>query len=217
MRYVYSQEFYGISYVETEYYDENGIRKSAKMKFDSIEHNWCVEVEDVVLRYKFVINHIIRLNDPQAGAYAIDEHGETWSVPGDVKAWVPKLQNYNISNVINAKENTLVKKATFVYDRPLDICVSVDVHNVQGLHSLTFMCFQPDGRIYKIEECSIGRQGKLEDYRVVFKNHIERMLGRVAEGMWAIQVYLDGNSMIKDYFVLKRKVISNNTLFNYKM
>lgn len=217
MKYVYSQEFYGITNVEMEYYDVNGMHKCVMMKFDATEYHWSVEIDDIVLRYKFVINHIIRLNDPRAGNYTLDERGETWSVPGETGTNLPELQSYNISNVINSRENISLKKATFVYDRPLDIYVSVDVRNVQGIHSLTFICFQPDGRIYKIEECSIGHQENLEDYRVVFKNHIERMLGRVAEGMWAVQVYLDGKSIIKDYFVLKRKIISNSTLLNYKM
>ncbi len=127
-----------------------------------------------MVRYKYVVNDVIRLNDQTAGKY--------------------------------------------VYDHPFDIYIGVDVCRVKGLHSLTYICFQPDGRIYMIEESSIGQFEENEaDYEVVFKNRISRIQGRNAEGMWTCQVYLDGKRIIKDYFVVKRKIISDLVLFDCKM
>ena len=54
-------------------------------------------------------------------------------------------------------------------------------------------------------------------YEVIFKNRIARIQGRYAEGMWSIQVYLDGKLVIKDYLVLKKKITSDIVLFDYKM
>ena len=111
-----------------------------------------------------------------------------------------------------------IKKATYTLDRPLDIYAGADIAHVKGLHSLTYICFQPDGSIYKLEECSIGQFEKNEaDYEVVFRNHIVATLGRAAEGMWSFQIFLDGKSVVKDYFVLKRKVISAVSRFQYGM
>ena len=53
--------------------------------------------------------------------------------------------------------NGAVKKRYYLYDRPIDIYTSVAICGVEGLHSLTYMCFQPDGMLYMLEECSMGQ------------------------------------------------------------
>ena len=53
------------------------------------------------------------------------------------------------------------------------------------------------------------------DYEIVFKSHISPMHGRNAEGMWTFQIYLDGKCVVKDYFVLKRKVFNTCVRNNY--
>ncbi len=174
MIYRFNQEFYAVDTVTMEMYDSKGKFYRAEMTYDPVERQWTYDTDMEVVRYKYVVNDVIRLNDQTAGKY--------------------------------------------VYDHPFDIYIGVDVCRVKGLHSLTYICFQPDGRIYMIEESSIGQFEENEaDYEVVFKNRISRIQGRNAEGMWTCQVYLDGKRIIKDYFVVKRKIISDLVLFDCKM
>jgi hypothetical protein len=64
----------------------------------------------------------------------------------------------------------------------------------------------------------VGRLHQQEaDYEVIFKNRIDRIQRRYAEGMWSIQVYLDGKLVIKDYLILKKKITLNcKTKFRMK-
>lgn len=185
------------------------------MEYDKQERHWFCECDEDINRYKFVVNDIIRLNDPNAGSYAEDEKWEVWSVPGMCMEHKPKLSFYNISGNMSKGAAKTSKKAAFTLDRPLDIYAGADISGVKGLHSVTYICFQPDGSIYKIEESSMGQFEPNEaDYEIVFKTHISPMNGRNAEGMWSFQIYLDGKCVVKDYFVLKRKV--SNTLTKYR-
>lgn len=69
-----------------------------------------------------------------------------------------------------------------------------------------------------LEESSMGQFEPNEaDYEVVFKNRVSRIQGRNAEGMWSFAVYLDGKQIIKDYFVVKRKIMSDMVLFDCRM
>ena len=217
MKYIYTQEFYGITNVKMEFYDKNTIHHYIVMEYDKAEHYWSCECDEEVVRYKFIVNDIIRLNDPQAKHYVLDEKQEVWSVQGTMDGYEAKLETYCVSDSVRNSVKDTMKKATCIYDRPLDIYVGASIHQVNGIHSLTYMCFQPDGRLYKLEECCIGQCNQEADYEVVFMNHIAHMSGSVAGGMWTFQVYLDGKCIIKDYFVLKRKVINNMSLLNYKM
>ena len=218
MKYIYTQEFYNTENVKLEFCDTNNNIQSIFMKYDNQERHWFCECDKDIARYKFVVNGIIRLNDPNAAGYVEDEKWEVWSVPGECEIQKPKLSFYNISNNMSNGVAKSIKKAAYTLDRPLDIYAGADIAHVKGLHSLTYICFQPDGSIYKLEECSIGQFEKNEaDYEVVFRNHIVATLGRAAEGMWSFQIFLDGKSVVKDYFVLKRKVINAVSRFQYGM
>lgn len=218
LKYIFTQEFYKIETVKLEFCDSSKNIYSIPMQYDKQERHWFCECDKEIDRYKFVVNDIIRLNDPNAGKYAEDEKWEVWSVPGTCTARRPELALYNISNNMSNGVAKAVKKAAYTFDRPLDIYTGVGIHQVKGLHSVTYICYQPNGSIFKLEECSIGQFEPNEaDYEVVFKNHISPMHGRIAEGIWSFQIYLDGRCVVKDYFVLKRKVFHAMSMLNYKM
>jgi len=218
LKYIYTQEFYKTQNVKLEYYDSYNTFHSIPMEYDRPERHWFCNCEEEVIRYKFVINDIIRLNDPNAGRYVEDENWEVWSVPGECVERKPQLAIYNISNNMQYGVSKALKKAAYTFDRPLDIYVGAGIRHVQGLHSVTYICFQPNGSIYKLEERSIGQFEPSEaDYEVIFRNHIASMHGRIADGMWSYQIYLDGKCVVKDYFALKRKVVQVMSMYNYKM
>lgn len=215
MRYRYSQQFFQVEKVTMEAYDSNGRFFSVNMVYNACEHEWYCECDRAISRYKYVINDIIRLNDPLTNHYGYDEKWEIWSVPDGCRVSKAYLSEYNVSN---SMVNGAIKKRDYLYDRPIDIYTSVAICRVEGLHSLTYMCFQPDGMLYKLEECSMGQFEQNEaDYKVVFKNQISGIDNNSAEGVWSFQVYLDGKRIIQDYFIIKKKVISNMFLLDCRM
>ena len=193
MKYIYNEKFYGIETVKMEYYADDEKIHLAVMTYDEGEKYWYIEVDKDILRYKFVINDIIRLNDPKAGCYIADDKWEVWSVPEECCDNIPKLKTYNISNAMNNGVDNSIKKTEYIYDRPIDVYVGVKIGNVKGIHTLTLICFQPNGSLYMLEESTMGQfEQKVADYEVIFKKRIDRIQGRYAEGMWSVQIYLEG-------------------------
>ena len=208
MRYICNQEFYNIESVKMECYDNTNTFQSIPMKYDKTECYWFCESDAEIVRYKFVINDILRLNDPNAGSYMEDENWEVWSVAGEGNGIEPKLSYFNISDNMTRGITKAIKKAAYMLLRPLDIFTGVGICQVKGLHSVTYICFQPDGSIYKLEESSIGQfEANEADYEIIFKTHISPLNGRVAEGMWSYQIYLDGKCVVKDYFSVRRQTV----------
>ena len=208
MRYIYNQEFYNIESVKMECFDNTNTFQSIPMKYDKAQHYWSCKLDTEIVRYKFVINDILRLNDPNAGSYMEDENWQVWSVTGEGNGIAPKFSYFNISDNMTRGITKAIKKAAYMLQRPLDIYTGVGICHVKGLHSVTYICFQPDGSIYKLEESSIGQfEANEADYEIIFKTHISPLNGRAAEGMWSYQIYLDGKCVVKDYFSVRRQTV----------
>ena len=215
MRYIYNQEFYNIKSVKMECFNNTNNFQSIPMKYDKTERYWFCESDAEIVRYKFVINDILRLNDPNAGSYMEDESWQVWSVAGEGNGIEPKLSYFNISDNMTRGITKAIKKAAYMLLRPLDIFTGVGICRVKGLHSVTYICFQPDGSIYKLEESSIGQFEENEaDYEIIFKTHISPLNGRAAEGMWSYQIYLDGKCVVKDYFSVRRQTVQKVCYYN---
>ena len=110
MRYICNQEFYSIETVKMEYYDNTNTFQSIPMKYDKTERYWFCESDAEIVRYKFVINDILRLNDPNAGRYMEDENWEVWSVAGEGNGIEPKLSYFNISDNMTRGITRAIKK-----------------------------------------------------------------------------------------------------------
>lgn len=220
MRYRFREDSFYSDNVKLEFYDKKGSIYELLMEYDVSRREWFCEYEGDVDKYKFVVNDIIRLNDPAANVYAYDSNWEVWSIPsGDTRSRTEsKLGGYVTADRITNSVRTTARKTEYVYDKPLNIYTGVLLQGIAGLHSVTYICYQPDGNVYMIEEDSIGQfETGSFDYEVVFKNRISRIQGRNAEGTWLIQIYLDGKCIVKDYIMLKRRVITNMISLDYKM
>ena len=121
MRYICNQEFYSIETVKMEYYDNTNTFHSIPMKYDKAQHYWSCELDTEVVRYKFVINDILRLNDSNAGSYMEDENWQVWSVTGEGNGIEPKLSYFNISDNMTRGITRAIKKAAYMLLRPLGL------------------------------------------------------------------------------------------------
>ena len=91
------------------------------MKYDKAQHYWSCELDTEIVRYKFVINDILRLNDPNAGSYMGDENWQVWSVTGEGNGIEPKLSYFNISDSMTRGITKAIKKAAYMLLRPLGL------------------------------------------------------------------------------------------------
>lgn len=216
--------------VELQFYDTFG-NKHSKSMYHKEDYRYLESGEGIV-RYKFVINGIIRLNDPYALKYIRDDNGEIWSVPNtnmpiqsrniSMNGYIGingqiNINEYSISNIITNKAGQSVQKKEFVCDRPLNLYFLMNLSGVRSLHSITVIYFQPDGRIYYLEEGGIYADEEDCDVDIILKKRISETEMRFAEGVWQIRAFLDGKSVIKDYFILKRNIISNMVVSDYSV
>lgn len=217
--------------VELQFYDAFGNKHSKSMYYKE-DYRYIESGEDIV-RYKFVINGMIRLNDPYALKYVRDDNGEIWSVPNtdmpiqsrniSMNGYISineqiNINEYAVSDIITSKAGKSVKKKEFVLDRPLNLYFRMNLSGVRSLHSITVIYFQPDGRIYYLEEGGIYADEEDDcEVDIIFKKQISETEMRFAEGVWQIRAFLDGKSVIKDYFVLKKNIISNMVVSYYSI
>ncbi|MBQ4069246.1 MAG: hypothetical protein IJC76_08345 [Lachnospiraceae bacterium] len=212
MRYEFEESFYGIEDVQLLSYGIDKKQMFRMMIYDEVRDVWYCESEKDIIRYKYVVNGNIRLNDFRALEYIQDENGEIWSVPNNSNEICNdvKIEDYYILDGKCRKD--------FIYDKYVDIRVGVKLLKVSNLHALTYILFQPDGRIHYLEECVIG---ELDIYsscmEIVFGNRVSGMSINTVEGMWQVRIYLDGRCVIKDYLVIKRHLNRKMIMFDYKV
>lgn len=219
MIYKFFQQLAEIEKVEL-LYEANGCFGKRKMTVNDIGE-WHCEINEDVSMYKFVINNSIRMNDPTSAGYIEDYKGEIWSIPNGSGV----LQNNDVRILLHCISNNMeqgvklaVKKAEYQYIEPFSIFFGVSVFASKHIHSITIICFQPDGKIYYLEE------GKVTQFDVkafltdlIFEIKINWVRFPYMDGTWQIHAYLDGQHVIKDYFRLGRKKQNKKILIDCKL
>ncbi len=217
MKFVFNQEFYELSHVRMEYYNVDNKCMSISMEFDNVRNCWYHESDINIICYKYVLNEIIRLNDPNVNKYIIDDSGEVWSVPNEIKAGYnqsPILDNYIISNLPNSN----ISRKEFIYGQMPEIFFGINLTGISDIHSITYICFQPNGQIFHLEEKSINTsKDNIYKTNVIFKTNISNVPINYAIGMWCVQAYMDGRCIVKDFFTVKKKVVNRQQYMNFQM
>lgn len=118
-----------------------------------------IDLEDGIYYYKFVIDDLIRLNDPNSNQYIIDDNGEVWSIIEIINEEIYKGNktiinhyNYSISNRIVESFSFLNKQKTFSLKKDSKIVIAIELYNIVGVHSITALWYQPGMEIFHIEE-----------------------------------------------------------------
>lgn len=221
MEFMYKNQFTQIDDVKLLLIDENENKNYIAMEYEKKDNNWYCITNKKVARYKFVVGQRVRLNDPDALNYVQDEYGEIWSVPKTDPCQKPdniSVNRYVITNVDISKGKHITNRSEFIYNEPLNLCFGVYLSGVKGMHSVTYVCHQPDGRIYYLEEKAITvSENNTYNVDIIFKNRIAEIQPMYAVGVWQTEVFLDGNAVIKDYFTLKKNVKENLLVIDYKL
>lgn len=218
----YIPSFQGVTQVEViGYTGENYFRKNLK----NIKNKWFISLLDFSekIRYKFVVNQAIRLNDSHSEWYEVDNQGEVWSVYDgkDKEKIIPSIEltEYKISDRVRSRLDLVEMKKVINMVDNIKLSVGVHIKNITGTHSITIMWFQPDGRIFSIEERAlvVPREHGMCEAETWFWLDVSQITGQYAEGIWGVQVYLDGMLSVNDNFALGRRIYSQHIAFDYKI
>ena len=163
--------------------------------------------------YKYIVNNTIRFNDPDAENYVMDAKGEVWSecvVRDGIEICkytdFGKVKTYILSN--RKFEDNLLPKKIFYFPTDTQICLNVEICLKKGIHSITEVWHRADGILYAVKEHPIPMEndgiGRIGFGIFLHKNKIRL-------GIWRVDVYVDGEKVISEYFsVTFRHIVSQN-------
>lgn len=157
--------------------------------------------------YKFKINKKFYVNDPKANYYKLDKSGMVWSVKERhdcEKRIVPTVNNIIITDRVWNDIQKAVRKSSIniCYDRK--VVIGVIINDLFGIHSITFIWHQPDGRIFRVEEkcLNISCEMGIANAGVWTWLNTYDLKGEFIIGVWCVDILLDGKMVAREYVAI---------------
>lgn len=154
-------------------------------------------------RYRFLIEDLVKVNDPYANIYVQNENGELDSliiIDEEGRRLInEKIYNVHLEDYImsDSFENKNIKKRFNLTDEK--VIVRFDFTEVTGVHTVTLLWIKPDGEIYYVTENLLIENDNKNEKTLWFWININE---RIMPGQWKIRVLIDGLIIFDDYFVI---------------
>ena len=199
---------YGVQAVDMIVCTKEDKLKIVPMHLEVKGKEWVCNVEEGKVVYKYRINGgIIELNDPCADYYTVGRNSQVWSVKesGALKEISIKLLNSIITDRVMNDINKVVSRKNLNMQDSRDVVIGIKLTDVLGVHVLTAIWYQPDGRIYHIDERTLMSENNVEA-EVWFWLKLCEMQPRFCKGAWTLEIYIDGCKRVRDNFVINEKI-----------
>lgn len=154
--------------------------------------------------YKYLVEGILRLNDPKAECYIVDSAGEVWSFLCVSEGLEGKCNKSKIN--MNLKVKPLKKEYVYPIDRL--IIYKVEVNECEGIHALTAIFYSGNGNVYQINEVVLSPCIQLK---------VNLKEGRCNVGVWKLDIYLDGCKYTSEYFRVSHRIACGTNIINVKL
>ena len=195
-----------------------------KIEYVSDGKVFYVEIEDGKYTFKYIYEDNIRLNEEMPYNYVI-ENGEVWSVIKIVKGrkvnrslHIPLiLQKVKISNKILLPHINLPDCRRINKKLDKGINISVYCSGYSGVHSITAIWRNPYGVIYALEEKSIELDVPQLQYVYVRLYMGIRQEQYIYEGIWSVDLYIDGKCLATEAFEIYSGVYGNHPIIDCYM
>jgi hypothetical protein len=154
-------------------------------------------------RYRFLIEDLVKVNDPYANIYVQNENGELDSliiIDEEGRRLInEKIYNVHLEDYImsDSFENKHIKKRFNLTDEK--VIVRFDFTEVTGVHTVTLLWIKPNGEIYYVTENLLIESDNKNEKTLWFWININE---RIMPGQWKIRVLIDGLIIFDDYFVI---------------
>lgn len=161
--------------------------------------------------YKFLINGVLKLNDPMARKYLPDQVGEIWSVAvvGMKRERLEVVNNSQLELlrhvITNRNSNTFDEarnKNSFDVNMDSSVVAGFEFGNVIGLHAITAVWVTPQLNMHHISEHSINViEGDVNNTAEVwFWIPIQDKKREYPNGIWSIKLFIDGTFVMEIRF-----------------
>lgn len=177
------------------------------------EDGWSTEIELPVDKYlyKFIIDDFIKLNDPLAYTYLVDEKGEAWSILTVQKEDMLlsksideniRLNNYIINNRMFEQMKYAQSKKEFSLKIDRKVVCTIEFQNIVGVHPITIIWYRPDMKIHHISEHILEiHDGEYNIGAITwFWIDLTEPNREYPLGGWTIRMFIDGAFSFQDYF-----------------
>ena len=163
--------------------------------------------------YKFVINHGIQLNDPEANVYLPHKDDEVWSMIKinergerlyNNEQYTVTVEDYSVSGMVTEAEIGINKK-NFNLLMDKKIVVRFGFREITGLHAVTAVWYDAKGQLHEVTENKLYADVNPEDEVFLwFWIDLDEQGVEYPEGLWTMKLFIDGSYILEDQYVLGR-------------
>jgi hypothetical protein len=156
-------------------------------------------------RYKFLINGVMKLNDPVANLYLPDENEELWTVISinqqnqrlyNNQQYTVNLKGYCLTNCVT-DQRILRNKQNFDKATDKKVVARFEFDHIAGLHTVTALWVDCYGRFYKYSENSLYTDRDKGEESVFLWFWID-LDNTSAEGVYSLKLFIDGSFVLED-------------------
>lgn len=161
--------------------------------------------------YKFVIDDILVLNDPNATLYLQDDEGEVWSivevdskgeqVTGEYKGTVSLLDHVITNRTREVIEEARYKNS-FNLNMDSTVVAGFELGNIRGIHTITAVWVTPLLYMHHISDHIIEvKEGDENDATDIwFWIDLKDKEREYPYGLWSIKLFINGDFVMEDRF-----------------
>jgi len=157
--------------------------------------------------YKFLINDVIRLNDPLANMYLPHRDEELWSTiiineEGERlynnEQYSVHIESYSVSGGLN-KEAGPINKKNFSLFMDRMVALRFGFVKIRGLHAVTVLWYDPRGNLYDVSENMLfAEENPNATVFLWFWLPLNEPGKEYPEGTWTMHLYIDGSYVLED-------------------
>ena len=159
--------------------------------------------------YKYLVDNIIRMNDPMNNLYIPDEQGELNTLliineQGErmesAEPFNVHIENYHLTNRVDETTPTHDKKVFNLNDEQI-VCRLEFLH-VTGVHNVSILWYRPDQEFYYMTE-NILWTPEEEKGKSIIQWYWIQVREDMPIGKWTIKLYINGSFIFSDEFIVQ--------------
>ena len=156
-------------------------------------------------RYKFLINGVIKLNDPAANIYLPDDLDELWSAiiiddqeqrRYNNQRYTVNIRDYCLTSSVTDKP-VLQKKCKFNPLMDKKVVARFEFDQITGLHAVTAVWCDQYGRVFEYAENNLYAES-LDPVFLWFWIDIDNFDRKFTEGFYKLKFFIDGGYVLED-------------------
>ncbi len=175
--------------------------------------------------YKFLINGHLKLNDPKAGLYLPLGEKELWSVISMNEKeeqhylrepYTLTIEEYTVTDKVS-RSPVVGSRKQYHLQTDKQLVVRMKFRDITGLHTVSALWYDGNGQLHEVTENLLyAEEDRKKPVYLWFWIDLGRDKDLYPEGMWSMQLFIDGTYIMEDWFALTdTRAVTMNAVNNY--